>query len=300
MHGLVYHLLDPVWRRVPFPITPRLRIEPHGPVQVIRMERTWLGRVLLPVHAYLVGDTLVDTGIDCLGAALVQASLDRGLRSALVTHHHEDHAGNAARLLAAGVLVSASPETAKLVAAHLPIKFYQHLVWGSMTPAAVRPLGAETVIGGRLATVLPAPGHCTDQVVFHVPSEGWLFSGDAFIHEQVRIFRGDEDFYATLATLERLIALDFDTLYCAHRPRLTNGKAALAQKRQWLQDLEGEARVRAARGQPVRQIVDALGLRPRSIMPWLTLGDAAPDNLIRAILTGPVPRPEVVAVVGHG
>jgi hypothetical protein len=29
-----------------------------------------------------------------------------------------------------------------------------------------------------------APGHCEDQVAFHVPGEGWLFSGDAFLHEQ--------------------------------------------------------------------------------------------------------------------
>lgn len=282
-----------MWRRAPLPVSPRLSVERHGAVTALRMERTWLGNVFMPVYAWVVGDTLVDTGIDCLGAELVAAA--PGVRRALVSHHHEDHAGNAARLVAAGVQVATSADAARIIARAPPIRFYQHVFWGAMKAARLETLGAETAIGSRTARVVAAPGHCADQVVFHVPEEGWLFSGDAFIHEHIRMFRGDEDFHATLQTLDRLIALDFDVLFCAHRPRFTGGRAALEAKRQWLHDLQGRALQLHAKGMPRRQIVDALQLRPRNPASRLTWGDASGDNLVRAITHGPVLRPEVVA-----
>ena len=79
---------------------------------------------------------------------------------------------------------------------------------------------------------MEVPGHCEDQVAFWVPDRGLLFSGDAFIHERPRYFRSDEDFHATIASLRRLLELDFEHLLCAHRPRVGNGKAALQQKLQ--------------------------------------------------------------------
>ncbi len=291
----LYHLLDPVWRRTPFPVRPRLQVERPASLGVtaLRMERTWFGNVFMPVYAWVVGDTLVDTGIDCLWPAVRDAT--PGVRRALVSHHHEDHAGNAAALVAAGVDVRGSELTRRIVARAPPIKLYQHLFWGPMRGAEVQLLGTETEIGPYTARVLSAPGHCDDQVVFHVPSEGWLFSGDAFIHEHIRMFRGDEDFHATLATLERLLTLDFDGLFCGHRPRFTGGKAALAAKRQWLLDLQGRVLALATKGWGASRIVDALELRPRSFASRITFGDASAENLVRAITTGPTPRPEVAA-----
>jgi hypothetical protein len=164
------------------------------------------------------------------------------------------------------------------------------MAWGKMRPAEVSPLGAQVALGPYEADVVPAPGHCHDQVVFHVASEGWLFSGDAFIHERVKIFRRDEDFAASLVTLAHLVTLDFDTLFCAHRPRFTGGKAALQQKLEWLRHLEGEVKRLHAQGLSVREMARRLDLvlsRPvaRSFA-WLTVGDATPENVVRSILHG--------------
>lgn len=91
----------------------------------------------------------------------------------------------------------------------------------------------------------------------HVPSEGWLFSGDAFIHERVRVFRRDEDFAATIAKLERLGALDFDVLFCAHRSRLTRGREAIRAKLEWLGGVEDGVRGLHARGAAVPELFTA-------------------------------------------
>lgn len=284
------HLLDPLWRRVPFPVTPRMTVEAAGPVTLIRMERSYFGRRLMPVYCFQVGDTLVDSGLSCLARPLQALVEKAAIRRALLTHHHEDHAGNAATLLQTGVQVFGTELTARIVARGFPIHFYQHILWGAMAPASLKPL-QSLVIGPHEATVIPAPGHCDDQVVYHVPGQGWLFSGDAFIHEHVRAFRRDEDFAGTLATLERLLTLDFDVLFCAHRPRLTGGKEALRLKRQWLQDIEGQTRALHTAGASLSEINQRLAIGPRNGFNRLTLGDVSSENMIRSILFGPELRP---------
>ncbi len=294
MRRPLYHVLDPFWSRVPLPYRPRFSVERAGEVSMVRMSRAYFGRELLRVHCYAIGDTLVDTGLASQGEAVAAFAADAGIRTALITHHHEDHAGNAARLGEAGVRVLAGDATAALVARDLPIRFYQHFMWGKSRAARTAPFGDALRIGPHRAVVVPAPGHCEDQVAFHVPEKGWLFSGDAFLHERIKLFRADEDFAATIATLERFLALDFDVLFCAHRPRLTGGKEAVRQKLGWLRGVEGKVRALHAEGVGTREIARRVVPRPA----WLdsiSLGDASPENLVRSILHGPVPRPEVVA-----
>lgn len=297
-----YHILDPVFARTPFPWSERFETERVGGVQTLRMARLYGGHELMGVYCYAIGDTLVDTGLACYAPQMRQYVSENGIRRALVTHHHEDHAGNAATLRAAGVEVCSSGDCCALLRDDLPIRFYEHMAWGKMRPAEVSPLGARVALGPYEADVVPAPGHCHDQVVFHVASEGWLFSGDAFIHERVKIFRRDEDFAASLVTLAHLVTLDFDTLFCAHRPRFTGGKAALQQKLEWLRHLEGEVKRLHAQGLSVRETARRLDLvlsRPMArSFAWLTVGDATPENVVRSILHGPRQRAEVARHIG--
>ncbi len=260
----------------------------------IRMARAYARRELLPVHCYAVGDTLVDTGLACEGNALVALAVRLGIRRAVLTHHHEDHAGNARRLALAGVTIEASAPTSVILEHGVPIRFYQHVLWGNAPSASVRALSAETVpIGPYAAQVIPADGHCADQVAFFVPSEGWLFSGDAFIHERIKVFRRDEDFAATVATLRRFLALDFDALLCAHGPRLTNGRAAIRAKLEWLLDIEGRVRELHGRGVATAEIATQLKIpRPASFQ-RITFGDVSTVNIVRSILNGPTLRQEL-------
>jgi glyoxylase-like metal-dependent hydrolase (beta-lactamase superfamily II) len=292
-----YHLFDPLLARAPFPWRPGFEVGRAAGLTTVRMARRYAGGELMGVLCYVVGDTVIDTGLACFAPEMRQLAREAGLRRALVTHHHEDHAGTAAALREGGVEVLASASCGALLREDLPIRFYQHMVWGKRPPADATALPGEVPLGPYRAFVVPAPGHCEDQVVFHVPEQGWLFSGDAFLHERVRIFRRDEDFAATLRTLAHLVTLDFDTLLCAHRPRLTGGKAALRQKLEWLRHLEGEIRRLHGQGLPEGEIARRVGLvldRPVArAFAWLTVGDATPRNVVRSLLEGPRPRAEV-------
>jgi glyoxylase-like metal-dependent hydrolase (beta-lactamase superfamily II) len=290
------HLLDPVWANFPFPVTPGFSETRLGPLTRVTQSRRFRGQPLLPVSLWVVGDTLVDTGLASLGRQTA-ALAERGrVRRAIVTHHHEDHSGGARDLQRGGVQVVASAATSRILTSGFNLHLYEHVVWGKAPRTTPEPLGAEVEVGGRRGVVVAAPGHCVDQVAIFVPEEGWLFSGDAFLHEQVRVFRRDEDFGATLATLRTFITLDFDALLCAHRPRMSGGRAAIQAKLAWLEHVEGRVRARHATGAPPGVIAKELQLTSARGVDRVAFGDVSGENMVRSILHGPTPRRDIARV----
>ena len=262
-------------------------------------QRLLRGRPLLPVASYLVGDTLVDTGIAGCAADLARLAGERGVRRALLSHHHEDHVGGAAALAAGGVAIFASAATRALVRRSLPVRFYQHVLWGPAPAVECTPLPGRTALGPFEAEVIAAPGHAVDQVVFYVRERAWLFSGDVFAAERIRVLRGDEDWNALVATLERLAGLEVEALFCAHRPVVRDGGQALARKLAHLRELEAEVRDLARQGLGGAAIARRLGRGPGRTMraprglALFSGGDVSTRNLVRSILAGPRPRREV-------
>ncbi len=289
----LYHLLDPLWRRFPFPAGHTFEATPFEDATVLRMARTYRGREILPVYCYAIGGALVDTGISSVGEEVEAVARKAKVERVVLTHHHEDHSGNAARIAALGAEVLATAPGVALVAHDLPRRFYQHVLWGEADPVAARAVSEEVPLGRLTARVVAASGHSVDQLALHVPERGWLLSGDAFAAERVKVFRGDEDFYDSCATLERFLALDFDALLCAHRPRFTGGKDAIRGKLAWLRELEGRVKESRSRGRSVRRIVRELGIEPSSSFFVITFGDVTTANLVRSILEGPRVRVEV-------
>lgn len=269
-----------------------IALETYGPVAALHHGRLWPGlrRPLMSVRCYAVDGLLIDTGLFAKRRAILAFARERGVLRCAVTHHHEDHSNNAVNLLGAGIAVHGAADTAARVGRGFVTYPYQRLVWGRARPAALAPLPDALETARHRFEVLAAPGHCDDQVVFYERSEGWLFSGDAFLGERIRLFRRDEDFERTVQTTRRLAELDFDALFCAHRPVPTGGRAAMRRKLQHLEDIGGEARRLHAQGLGVREIARRL-LGGTPLTTWfLTLGDASAENLVRAILFGPRPR----------
>jgi len=266
--------------------------EQWGVVRALNQGRRLLG-ILSPymmVRCYCVDGLLVDSGLAAFAGQTLEWARREGVRRAVLTHHHEDHSGGVPRLQEGGLPVLASPATGSKLSGGFATYFYQRMVWGRATRAQVGMLPSVIETDNHCFQVFAAPGHCDDQIVLYEPDQGWLFSGDAFIGQRIRYFRGDEDFQATVDSLQRLCQLDFDSLFCAHRPRLQGGREALRGKLNHLLELQGRVLELHARGLPLAQIARRLLGKEPLLLYLFSAGDLSKRNLVRSILFGPRPR----------
>jgi glyoxylase-like metal-dependent hydrolase (beta-lactamase superfamily II) len=200
-------------------------------------------------------------------AKVVMAQLrEKSLSRIVLTHHHEDHSGNAATISKRHAIpVMAHPLAAEKLRLGFPIRPYQRLVWGKAPAVAVTPL-ANVVETNRFSfTPVHTPGHSKD-------------------HVGIKFFRSDENFYDQIASLKKLMALDFDTLFCAHNPCLKNGKQKVKKKLQFLEDLYGKARELSEKGHSEKEIIKVLDPNNDRGVKWLTMGNVSFANMIRSAL----------------
>lgn len=276
-----------------------------GAVQCIRVG--YLARTNTAVYLYRVGSVVIDSGPPNAWT-MIRSALDKSgdrPRDVFVTHHHEDHAGNAGRIAARyGARIFVHDTTFAMLTKPQNIEYYRRLVWGDPHYTSFNQASLETRTvseDGFEVTAIAAPGHCLDHTVFRIHDHGAVFTADMYVTPRPRVARFDEDVLAGLASIERTAAAmdSHDTLFCAHRGPLHSGKRLLLEKAAWLHEL----RIRAEdlylqRAMPIATVTKEL-LGPREdFLYYATRGDFSRVNLIRGLLE-PHLRPDDAATGGH-
>ena len=237
------------------------------------------------VWVFRLGTTLIDTGPPNQRREVLAFAQEKPLDRIVLTHHHEDHSGNAAPLAEAlEVLVLAPPRTIPFVRSGFPVQPYRRLFWGKPTWMTPAPLPQTLRLGGGLHLhSIHAPGHAPDMVCLLIPERGWLFSADLFVARTLRYFREDECLDTLIESTRTVLAHDFDTLLCAHRGVVEDGKTKLGQKLGNLVALREQIQALGAEGLPPAEITRRV-LGSDGLVGRVSLGHFSKRNLVQNVL----------------
>lgn len=261
----------------------RLSIEEVEPgVKRIRM-RSWRGALVgYDVSAYLLGDVLVDTGFPRGGRALLEAVEALRPRGVVLTHWHEDHAGNASALAARGIPMAMDARCEALLRERPAIRLYRRAVWGR-TPRLTAPLQSFDVAP---LTLVDTPGHSADHLAAWDAHRRILVSGDLYLGVKVRVaHEEDESPRALVASLRRAAALEPRLLLDAHRGPVRDAAAQLRAKADWNEEQIGRIELLHAEGAGAGEIVRRL-FGGESLVGWVSGLEYSRRGFVRAVLGG--------------
>ena len=258
----------------------RLSVEEVEPgVRRLRM-RSWRGAIVgYDVSAYLLGDMLVDTGFPRVTAVLQSAVNEIRPRGVIVTHWHEDHAGNVPALAALGFPMAMHPGCEALLRERPRIRLYRREVWGRTARLTV-PL--EPFDPSPLA-MIETPGHSPDHVAVWDAEQRILVSGDLFLGVKVRVAHEHESPRVLVASLRRAAALEPRLLLDAHRGVVPNGAALLRAKADWNEEVIGRIESLGAQGVGAREIARRL-FGGESLVGVASGGEYSRTAFVRAVL----------------
>ena len=205
------------------------------------------------VSAWLLpGGLLVDAGGAHTAPELLGELGARGLRAeaVFIGHWHEDHAGGAARLAAAGAVLHGGRATAARLRRPPAIPGYRSDFWGQIE--AVRLTAVPT--GGPLRAI-PLPGHSADQLGYLDERTGVLYSGDLALRRFQRVSMRGEDPHAMIGSIRLVLGLGPEALATSHRGLLREWRGYLEEQLDYLESSRERVRRLRREGRRVGEIV---------------------------------------------
>ncbi len=244
-----------------------------------------VGPPLMTTFCYVMGDVMIDTGLSHMQKEVKRIAGENRVKRILLTHHHEDHSGNAAAIKQAmGIKVFGHPMTIEKMARPFKILPYQKLVWGKAMPLDPEPFPEriDTALGRM--TPVHTPGHSKDHTAFFIKDAGILFSGDLYLADRIKYFRADECIGTEIESLKKVLKLEFDVLLCSHFPKAENGRERVRAKLLFLEDLYGSVIELWKKGIPAKEIFNALRLKEDYVTRVFCFGNVSMMNGVRSIL----------------
>jgi len=259
-----------------------IEIEQFDDVERVRLA-SWGSRLAgMDVSAYLVHGVLVDSGFPHARRELSQFLDERPILGAMLTHYHEDHAGNAELLASRGIPLVMHELTLGSLRDAAPIRLYRRVVWGTspILTSPQRGFASEVPL-----EFVHTPGHSRDHQVVWDPSRATAFSGDLWLGVRATVMHSGEDPYRIIESLRAVVALAPERMFDAHRGPVRDPVAALTAKIGYLEDTIAEIKSKQDAGWSDRAILRRLlgGDEPVAIASG---GEYSRMNFIRAVHGG--------------
>ncbi|MFN8571479.1 MAG: MBL fold metallo-hydrolase [Gemmatimonadaceae bacterium] len=262
-----------------------IRTEQHG--DVTRYEFAgWRNRVVkLSVSIFELRGVWIDTGFPRAAPAVRDLLTAQRPRGVLITHRHEDHAGNAELLASHGIPLGMPVATAGALAAPLAVGLYRRQTWGAPPPLR----SPVTAFAPNDLELRPTPGHSEDHHVVWDPSTGTLFSADLFIGVKVSVAHSYEDPRRIVQSLLTAASWVPSRMFDAHRGLVKDPVKALLAKADWLASTIGRIDDHIDAGLPDREIARRM-LAKFDLWGAMSFGDYSQLNFVAAVRRGRPPR----------
>jgi glyoxylase-like metal-dependent hydrolase (beta-lactamase superfamily II) len=253
-------------------------IERYDDVTRVRLASVggWLAG--FDVSCYLLRDVLVDSGFPRARKAIQRLLRERRIVGAMLTHYHEDHAGNVELLAAHGIPLALPALTETRLREPADLLAYRRIVWGTPIPlrSNVRAYAPTTL------QLVPTPGHSADHHVVWDPDTETVFSGDLWLGVHSRLMHINEDPFEILRSIRLVIGLAPKRMFDAHRGLVDDPVGALTARATWLEDTIAQVGRALEAGWSTRAIVREI-LEGEEIVATLSRGEYARRNLVDAI-----------------
>ncbi|HBQ25924.1 MAG TPA: Zn-dependent hydrolase [Syntrophomonas sp.] len=236
------------------------------------------------VYLYVVDGLLIDAGPKRLKRESSKFFQEHQIDQVALTHVHEDHSGMAAWLQSKMQVPiylheMSIPEASK----RGRYLFYRQLMWGGRPTFISQPFPEVLTTGKHIFDVIDSPGHMKYHKVFHEKNQGWLFTGDLYVRPKPFVAFYDENMKDTIASLQKLLQLDFDTVFCAHSGVVENGKAMLQEKLNYLLNLQEKVEGLRRQGLTDREVDQKL-FPKIPLITKVSRGEWSSYNIISTIL----------------
>jgi len=243
------------------------------------------GNPFISVMSYYVDGLLVDTGPHKMQNSFDNLLKNYPIQQIVLSHHHEDHSGNAEYLRKKyNIPVKVGKLSKNWLTQGFHIYPYQVQSFGKMIP-----IQEVEIFEGFIQTpnhtfeVIYTPGHSPDHYSFLEKSKGWLFSGDLYIGN-LKYMRSDENMGKMINSLKKVLNYDFEVLFCAHRPRLKNGKSYIKEKLEYLENFYGEVINLHQKGYSNKSIMKSMQLKEKYLIKIWSSFDVSVENMIKAVI----------------
>ena len=261
--------------------------EYYGPIKAYKLGSNLLGKPRIYVYSFLVDNVLIDTGQTLIQKELNDALQDESLQKIIVTHHHEDHSGNIESIKKSKkVEAYASPLCCELLRNPPKLEPARLIFWGQNKPAYPLPLSLTEHIQTEHYNfeIIETPGHSIDHISLLEKNEGWLFSGDVYVHDFVNIFMRNENIANQIRSIQKLLKFEFDILLCCHQPIRNNGKQRLEKKLNFLIEFFETVKSEHLKGKRPSEIMKSTPYKESYVTKFLSMGQISRKNMIKSVI----------------
>jgi len=229
-------------------------------------EMPWNRPSKMKVYYYLIDGLLIDTGPSSLAEPAMAFFNARPINQVFLTHIHEDHAGMAYWLQEnKQVPIYLHPGSVDEALREPELAPYRVDIWGNRPAFKASPAPDTISTGSCFFQVIDSPGHCLHHNVLYEKNKGWLFSGDLLSNLRPTSVFHEENLSQMIISIDKLLALQFDTVFCSHTGILRNGKDLFTHKLSYLLQLQEDVHDLRRRGLSDEEIDRKLFSRPNPL-----------------------------------